>query len=543
MGGEGESSKPIEAGVARDVVRRHSLDFKFSERFLERQKTIQRAALSRTLAEHQAKLSEGGDLLALRVQMATSEEGSEAKPVDDETCCLNDDEYKAYCETVDQCVDEEGTTKEDKEALRVTMTEVIFKPKVFRVHYSNWKNKWESSPTLQQKYPTLESYVLERGKAFIKARRNDIIASRLRKFQREAMPKASSKEQQEDQLKEMRKKTLKFIRAHEDELLEYSGLEEKDPRREKLFQRFLIESGIKGSQISAARELFEDIVQTVEVAFTAMKKLEARNERMVQKTQQAIDENRDIDEDEWNKMLEEELMNDPFFKEVIQQQQAVAYQPEPDLGPRAPLDSPESVAMQAGGLRIMRYDEKTDTYIVRYPDSTLETRMKIIPKKGSKTFDDAMFIFYDEHADKAKGKQVTLDSRNLRSGCNRIFLDYLMNDWIRQNKVSPDYNPNDILNDATMLRMAERLFGRSLNDVVLTKNMRSVFTRFLEVLMKGDSATSAYGNLGSFESRVKKMDVVMMNPNYAKLLYREFEKPGSVTFTFSTLLEHIGYKG
>jgi hypothetical protein len=264
---------------------------------------------------------------------------------------------------------------------------------------------------------------------------------------------------------------------------------------------------------------------------------------MVELTGKSLDTDTDIDEDEWNAMLQNDLKKDPYFSEVLQQQQATSYQYGPDTGMnRMILDSPESVAMMAGGLRIMGYNAETDTYRVRYPDSTLETTMKIVPKPGSKTYNDATFIFYDKYADKAKGNEVHFNSANLRSGCNQMFLDYLMNDWIRQNKASPDFNPNDILTDATMLRMAERLFDRNLNDVVLTKNMRNIFSRFLEVLMKGDSSNTAYGDLGSFEQRVKKMDVVLMNPGYAKLLFKEFEKVGSVTFTVSTLLEHIGYK-
>ncbi len=542
MGDKAEGPKPVETGVAMNVVRRHGLDFRFSAGFLERQKAIQHQALTRAIEERKVKVKEGSDLLSLRVEAATTGDDVLSPPADEESCCLNAEEQKAYCETVDQCVDEEASTEGDKEALRVTMTEVIFKPKVFRIHYAKWKENYESSPALQQKYPTLEKYVLERAKLFIRARRNEIITSRLRRYQRESMPKAPSKAQQEAELKEMGKKTIKFVQAHEDELLEYSGLDAKDPRREKLFQKFLIEAGIKVTQYQAARALFEDIIQDIEVSFTAEKKLEARNAKMLKITQRSLDEGKEIDEESWNKMLDESLRDDPFFKEVVQQQQFVAAQPEANGAPKAPLDSPEAVAMQAGGLRIMGYDPRTDTYVVRYPDSTLETRMRIVPKPGSKTFDDATFIFYDRYGDKANGNEISLNSQNLRSGCNRMFLDYLMNDWIRKNKLSPDFSVNDILNDATMLRMAERLFGRNLNDVVLTKNMRFIFMRFLEVLMKGDSAETPYGNLGSFESRVKKMDTVLMNPNYAKLLYKEFEKVGSVAFTVSTLLEQIHYK-
>jgi len=542
MGGEKESPKPIEAGVARDVVRRHSFEVKTSPEYNKKRAIARAETETRAREEHKFKLKEGTDLLSLRVQIATTDSpAADDLPVDDESCCLNTEEKKAYCEMIDQCVDDPETTKDDKEAVRRNLVEVIFKPRVFQVHYKRWRSTWDDSPTLQQKFPEFKDYVFDRAKAFILSNRNKAADAQVRKFQEDHLPKASSPDKQKEQLKELQKKTRQFMKVHEAEILTYITLDEKDPKRELLFKKFIIEAGLQGAEIEAARQLFEDIIDDVGAAFAAIKKLEATNDKMVLKAQKALDENEDIDEEDWDKMLEESLKDDPFFKEVMQQQQGATYQAT-EAAAKAPLDSPEAVALQAGGLRIMGYDPKTDTYTVRYPDSTLETKMKIIPRKGSKTYDDATFIFYDKYADKAKGSEVTLNSQNLRSGCNRMFLDYLMNDWIRQNKVSPDFNVNDILKDDTMLRMAERLFGRNLNDIVLTKNMRGMFSRFLEVLMKGDSSSSAYGNLGSFEARVKKMDVVMMNPTYAKLLYKEFENVGSVAFTVSTLLEQIGYK-
>jgi hypothetical protein len=545
MGGEGESSKPIEAAVARDVVRRHSFELKLSPEFARERERSRMLTLSRAKEEHRLKLREGVDLLSLRVQLATLEgDQTQELPPDDESCCLNNEERNAYCETIDKCVDDKATTQEDKEAVRRDLTDVIFRPKVFLIHYKRWKSAWDDSPALQKKFPEFKDYVFDRAKAFILAQSYRMADSRVRKFQEDHLSKSASPEAQKDRLKEIQKKTRRFMKVHQAEILAYVTLDESDPKRQLLFQRFIAETGIQGADIQAARKLFEEIIDDVGAAFAAIKKLEASSDKMVAKAKKALDENTEIDEDEWNKMLEDSLKEDPFFKEVMQQQQAVVYQAEPDVAPRMSLDSPQAVALQAGGLILLSYDERTNTGVVRYPNSTLQITMQIVPKKGSKNFDDATFIFSDEHADKAKGKRVTLDRGNLRSGCNRIFLDYLMYELFRQNKVSPDFNPNDILNDATMVRMAERLYGRSLNDVVFTTpNMRSVFTRFLMVVMKGDSPTSAYGNLGSFQSRVKMMDVVLMNPNYAKKLYREFEKDGSTAFTLSTLLERVGYKG
>lgn len=534
----GEVPKQVEL----NVVMRHGFET-ISVGFQEKQRAMHRHALERAVAEHQVKLQEGSDLLSLRVQAATIDRTKDFSS-DDESCCLNDDERKAYCETVDQCVDEQGTSESDKESLRVTMTEVIFKPKVYLLHYKRWKSDWDGSPTLQQKYPDFKKYALEQGKKFIEARRNELIASRFRRFQNDSMPKGGTDAERKAKLKEMSKKALVFFKDHEDELLEYSSLEASDPKRQQLFQKFIIETGLQGANIAAAHQLFEEIIGDIEVSFTAEKKLEARNNKMVNRAQKAVDEDAEIDENDWNAMLEASLKDDPFFKEIMQQQQAATYHPDGAEGvsPRPQLDTVQAVAMQAGGLLVMGYDPATDTYKVKYPDSTLITTMKIVPKPGSKSFEDATFIFINQYADKSKGNQVAFDSKTLRSGCNQMFLDYLMNDWIDHNKTSPNFSANDILVDEKMSSMAQRLYGRNLNEVVLTRNMRDVFTRFMEVLMKGDSAATAYGDLGSFAERVKIMDTVLADPQYAGELRREFANVASTTWTVSTLLEHIGYK-
>lgn len=546
MGGEkAEGPRPLETGVSRNVFRRHNTLEQPTPDALARRMVINRRVEAVALQEHKVKLQEGGDSLSLLVEAATiKKEGEQGLPDDDESCCLTDDERRAYCETVDQCVDEQGATSEDKEALRVTMMEVIFKPKVFRIHYKEWKARWDATPALQSKYPDLKDYVLERGKAFIKARRNEVVSSRLRRFQKDSLPKAASEDQQKAQLKEIQRKTLKFIKDHEAELLEYTSLDEADPKRQLLLRKFIYETGLQGAQLAAAKDLFEEIINDIEVAWGAINKLRAAGKDMVAVAQKSLDDGTDIDEDEWNKMLDKALKDDPFFKEMMQQQQAVVYQPSgTESGPaKVSLDSAQAVALQAGGLQITGYDPATDTYTVRYPDSSFYTRMKIVPKPGSKNYNDATFIFDHQYADKDKGGKVILTSDDLRKGCNQMLLDRQMFDLVRTGEVSPDFSMNDILKDQMMLSMAERLYGRSLNDVVLTKNMRALFTRFLEVLIKGDSSSSAFGDLGSFDKRVKKMDVVLNDKEYAGALRREFEKVGSVAFTMSTMLEHIGYK-
>jgi hypothetical protein len=467
---------------------------------------------------------------------------------------LNSEERKAYHETIDQFLHDPDSKPEDQEVLSVTMTEVIFKPGVYRVNYEQWKANWEGNPALSERFPKLEDYALEQGKAMIKAGRNEIVSARLRKFQEDSMPESLSRFQQELKLKEINAKALQFIEKHEGELLAYSGLKENDPKREQLFKQFVQEIGLEGSQMAAASVLFKQIIDDVEVGFTAGKKLDARNGRMVERVQKAIDENSEIDENDWNKMLDEELLKDKDFNEVMREQQAVMPQAAgagENLAAGPVLDSVQSVAL-AGGLQLdgYTYDKVTNTYnaIVRYPDSEFVTTMTIVPHpelgdikdpRHPLEFEHADFVFKDPYTDADKGGEAHFKALNIRSGCNQMFLDYLLNARV---KPSPNFDVNGILKDEMMVRMAERILGRNLNTVVLSEEIRGLFTRFFGVLVKGDGTGTPYGDLGSFEARVKIMDRVLLDPVKAKLIQDEFKKVGSETFTVSTLLQLIGYK-
>ena len=483
-------------------------------------------------------------------------------PADDPSGCVNEEEKKLYADIIEQALEEEGSTAEDKEALRVKIMESIFQPQVFRAHYIKWKWDYERDQNLRAKFPSLEDYTLEMGKTLIKFQLHEVVDGRVKQFAEENMLAASvggmlgpmgglaagvAMETAGKESMELMKKVERFMEEHEDALQAYPGLDEKDPQRAALYKKFVIECGFQGFDQTEVRDLFEDIVDDVQVAFIAGMKFEAQDDGMVQMTQDAIDNGEEIDEDAWNKMLEDEMKKDPYFKEVMQQQQAPVYQfTEGRDTSKAPLDTPQDVANLAGVQIVggVVYDAKTNTYTcqVRFPDSALTTTMVIEGREGSKTFDDANFVIRDPYADKSKGNAVEMDKQSLRAGCNQMFLDYLMNDYIQKNKMSTDVSVNDILPDKQMARMAENLFGKSMDQMVITFDRRQMFQNFLMVVMKGDSADTPYGNLGSFESRVKIMDTVLMSPDYASALRSVLANPGSVTFTVSTLLDRINYK-
>jgi|GEM_PF-6451809 len=551
MGGKGENPQPLENNdsLTNALIKRHGgLEFKPSVTFLAKEVAIQRAAVSRGSLERKLKIQEEGtDLLPLRVEMATMGE-KDKKTSDDKSSdvFLNQDEEDVYQETVRQFVNEDGSTAEDKESLCRTLTEVVFQPKVFLPHYKQWKLEWESTPSIKSKFPDFKKYVLEQGKAFIKEQRNTLIKAYLEKFQKNSMPKSGTEEQQKTKLDDIQKKTLKFVDAHQDELLKYSTLDESDPKREVLFKKFVQEAGISDGEIVAARELFEDIVNAIGAAYVSQTKYDAVHGEMADVAQDAVDHGTEINKANWDKVLNKKLKQS-FPPEVIQQQQTnVVYQAPEDVGNTIKLSSVKDVINQAGGLTIMDYDPVTKTYTLRYPNNTeFLTTMKIIPKPGSASLDDATFVFEDKYADKNKGNEVRLTSQNLRGGCNLIFLKYLANGSIPYRNADPNFSVNDTLKDAMVSSMFQRLFSRDLNDMVLTPNLRNVSSRFLEVLMKGDETNTDYGNLGSFEKRVQIMDTVLNNPIYAGKLFREFQKMGSVTFTVSTLLKLVlpaGYK-
>lgn len=547
---ESGSEKPKSSAQER-VVRKH-MEYQASLESIQKGKTRRRQR-EKNIAEEKRQAEP--DLMRLRFKMALPSGSkdilSPKKPGDfgtpeDKTVCLNADEKKAYEDTIREFMKEEGTEESDKELLRVTIMEFIFDPLAFREHYVRWKTDYTNNPRLKVEFSTPEAYVVDRSKAFVQARRNEIVAARMRLFQTTSVDAL---------LEPSTEKVFIFLDLHRDELLEYSALSPDDPQRQidgALFKLFLSETLLGSSdqkQKELAFQFFQDVVGDFGAAVTAEKKLENAGSVMIGKIQYAIDNNIDVEgeewREEWNTLLQEK--ENQYLKEKPAEQKSFQiYQPSgtSETLPRdTVLDSPQRAALYAG----LYYEgENGDgTHTVKFLDSDLRTTMRIQKRSNSLNYDDAEFVFTDPYADKSRGNQIVLHKENLRAGCNQMYLDYIMNDWIRVNKLSPNIDVNSILDDSTLQEMAERFFGKKLNEITLTPEKRAWFQRFLQVLMNGDPSTTPDKldeSYPTFTERVKVMSRVLSSETYAGVVQKECEKDSVTLFTVSTLLKKIGYE-
>jgi len=559
MGENLERKSKVNPELAKKVIQDYmrgpdSLGFKPSESFLKKQNEFHQHALALRQMEGRDRQKEGSSLLSLRVGLismhphTSKNNRGEPEPLDTGEH-LFEEERQIYLETIAECLKTESP--EDKKSLTMTMTGMIFAPEVFLLHYKQWKLNYQSQADLQRKFPRFEDYIFNQSQAFIRGQRNDIISARLSKFHQQILPQATSSEQGAVELARIRTKLFQFIDENEEALLSYSGLDKNDPRRDQFYQKFLGEALLSPDQGELARELFEDTIAALGISFVTEKQLAVRNDTMVKYVREHGDGEDKINEEGWGRTLDEATAKDQLLSEVLlTQRQGEGYQPG-DSSPQEvtslkPLETPQTVALEAGG-RIISPDLGNNTYAVQFPDSKFQTTMQIIPAKvhgkPENDFNNAKFLFADKYADDAAGAQIELTSGTLRSGFNQMFLDYLMNEKIGKSTRGvehTDFNINKIVNDEIMTRMAENLFGRKLENVVLTPERRKVFTNFLKVLLKGDE-----GELGELPARVAKMDMVLQvqGQDYAKQLYDACKADAtSLPFTMSKLLERINYQ-
>jgi len=475
---------------------------------------------------------------------------------EDKTVCLNAVEKKAYESAIHEFMKEEGTEEVDKAVLRKTVMEFIFDPLAFKDHYVQWKADYTNIPRLKRDFPTLEDYVVDRSKAFVRARRNEIVAARVRLFQTKSVD-APLDPAEEDKVKKTTDKVVTFLDRHRDELLEYSTLPSDDPQRGingKYFQMFIDENYLPESmkwsldQKQQAFQLFQDVVGDLCAAVTAENKLDLDTPDMVDKTQYAIDNDINVEGDDWQKEWDKMLKDneEKYLKEKPPEQKTVQVYKPADTGKELPrnavLDSPQRVALYAG--LYYEGDNGDGSHNVKFLDSDLRTTLRIRKNPNSTTYDDAQFIIEDPYADPSKNKEIVLSKENLRGGCNLMYLDYIMNDWIRVNKLTPNVDVNSILNDRILQKMAEHFFGKNLNEITLTPEKRAGFQRFLQVLMNGDPSTTADSvdeNYPTFKERVDVMSRVLDSGTYSGVIEKECDKESVTMFTVSTLLKAIGY--
>lgn len=464
-------------------------------------------------------------------------------------------EQKAYFLMVGEVLQSEGTEQQEEVDVSEISEIILRNPKVFQVHYDTWKAEYAKSTgdkKFKQQYPTLEDYANERGKAFINARKKEVMGARVLKAKQQSMqpgvPVSITSEALENDADAQRVRKYLDDKENYEEFLTYGDVKD-NAEKEKIYKKFVKGCGLQNLKESEARKLFEGIVGDELVFYIAEQKYDAAHVRMMEMVDYAEEYHLPIDPDKWNEEIEKAISQNATgaLKESIEKTEIQAVASFSDrVDSSKTLEKPQDVATMAGVIIVGRGASDPDTYIVRYPNTSLVTRLKIEKKPGEKNYDNATFAIYDPHPDAGKSNWTPIEKKqDLRSTFNTVFLGALMyTDNVKKKGGVPNEEANTFLNSSVVARAADVLYkGQNLGDIFITPTRRLMFENFLAILMKSDSGKTKYGDKQALEVRLKVIQDLYGNLNKIERMRRELENPNSGSVhNLSTLLAVIDQK-
>lgn len=440
---------------------------------------------------------------------------------------------------------EEGERKiaEKNERMRELMLNLIFTSPVFKEKYIEWKAEYESKQSdknFNTLYPTVTEYVLRKGQQFMDSRRNDIIEGRLG-----TMSQLGEIKEEDEARKErarMMSETAAFVSEFYDDLLLYSSLKDDDPTKLRMLDALKKRLNVKNVKDKELLALLTGIAGDVYAAEAAKVNFVAAHVVMVDIVENALlNNNGVIDEEEWVDGVLRAISSNA--DEVLEErcsagETALNFGVFDSLSSEQTFGSPMAVAHYAGVNIVGQVGE--NEYVVRFPGSSYQTRMKIEQVEGKNGRWSVKAL--DRFRDPNEGNWVNLEMGDLRYGFNKMFLDFEL-DSLRYRRIGTE-SPNSVVKDLPMMEITTHLYGWDENkmntNVVTTPERRNLFTNLMVVLLKEERSMD-HGNLGSLTSRVKKIELVLENPDYAVRIRRNVKLDGGRVWTISTLLDAIGY--
>ncbi len=427
-----------------------------------------------------------------------------------------------------------GHTVQEKDAFRHGMLGgFIDDPKHFQKFYNdNLKNLSDQEKSSKENTHTA---LLYRGISFLNNLNDDVIAVYVQKFQEEN-PSAP---------KDLTKKVLDYVHQLDpkvlEKLLHYDQLDESS--KALLYQNFKATCGLDNLPEDKVKVLFEDVVKSLQTqAFEAQRYFSSYHV-MLNKIEDA--KGQGISDEDWEKMLEEEQAKaEKENKSAANENQGfplnLEFQ-EVDPAPK-PMVSAVDAARDAGAVRIESYVDGRYTLIL-----TGSVRVEMsIDTTGASGFSDARYTFYDPNSDHG---EVTVLPKDLRLAGNRICLDSLVTGVIL--KKMPQFHQayNKELNDAQLVELSTKLFGRSIDHAALTEKEIHLFEKFMNILVNPDVNPTFYGSAtDNFGSRVVKALYVLSSKDMVGKIQEElkdetlaFDPNHLSSVNFTGFLKQIGY--
>ncbi len=401
--------------------------------------------------------------------------------------------------------------------------------KLFRSRFAGWEAQYkEDNPELPPDFrnsPEFQEYIKERGAEFIKENRKLIVEDTVESF---VTNNPTEGEEIEDTKVESVSSAINgFVDENYMQLIS-----DDDTVREQTYGKFkelMVAQGYEKVDEIKIKALYEKLVLTVSFQYLSEVEYRALSEKMV--------ENVDVEmtEEDWEEMLNK--ATEEKYKEL---EEAVKETPVVTGGGGLSIvtsdgsyNSVEDLG-RASGVVFRPVPGEEGTYFVdsdKIEDKQYLPRVRV----GSGFFEMEM-VFADENASYDGDNLNNHPSKkyrygNLQEAINRQLLDYQLNvrAKIRQSE-SVSENPNKIINDQMMQRLAVSLFGFNLNERQLGQDHLRRFTRLCRILMKDNGEPMG--------SRVEKSLTFMRDRNNASVLWQILESEGQEVHNIDGLIKY-----
>lgn len=307
--------------------REKAFSLKFAEGTKERREATKKILERVKKAEKIQQNKDKQRAIAYQVEAATVDTMNTGKVFGKEKTgdptLLNETEHAVYKDTIATSLEDEDSGKEESAR---DITEIIFQSPVFQVHYPQWYTEYTTRIAMdeefKQQYPTLNSYVLAKGKEFIQARQNDLTEARIKKLPLDPTLSLSETEKEQQRIVQA---AVAFVSEHQADLVAYTSSGNKENQKQ-LYLDFIAGLGIEKIEDKEVKALFQSIAEDTVAAYTAQEKMEAAHEEMVSMLHNTEDNRISIDENEWDMMVQsamltdaDDLLKEAFAGEIIYQ--------------------------------------------------------------------------------------------------------------------------------------------------------------------------------------------------------------------------------
>ncbi|MCC7432072.1 hypothetical protein IT412_00955 [Candidatus Peregrinibacteria bacterium] len=399
------------------------------------------------------------------------------------------------------------------------ITDFKFSKEIFH-HESGWLAEYNTDASKDSQ--SIEEFVLLKQYAELDQIRTTLAEARIG----ELVPKLY-KDLDETKLKEKNKdissKVNTFFKQNAESLAKL--FEENNDKsldqKKKLYKDFResvfdeIEPG-NSAEEQLISGLFDSLLDDYAAMIVAQEKIKKLNPTMVSLL---LKEN--MTEEEWESVLKNEakLQAKKMAEQQLVDKQEAAYA-------GAPAGVIDTNSIYYGANYIEQLDKSTNIQIVSlgkgeykviFPSNDGQQESKFTVKKVTENgVTREVFIFKDSLMD----RPIVTNDRGFKSQINGLYLDHVMNETIKKGKDYLGPNLNEVLKDAEMFGLAEKLFyPAKLSEITLKPEQINVFKRLMLVITSqgnNQKGEGLYGNLLAIKTRISLLNLALTLDGGAK---------------------------